>query len=142
MEAKRECVRGIDVRRISGKVREWEADRWTNRCGEDCRCESPACGDQARGSLHRDQWRSGSWRNGYRGFSGYRTGGSLPSRWKDTFRRDALSQRHWDPCRTSTDSRRLKTVARVMHLFRAPKRRLSMEELSEVQAMADAGFEG
>jgi MOSC domain-containing protein YiiM len=33
-------------------------------------------------------------------------------------------------------------VPRVMHLFRAPKRRLPMEELSEVQAMADAGFEG
>jgi MOSC domain-containing protein YiiM len=33
-------------------------------------------------------------------------------------------------------------VARVMHLFRAPKRRLPMEELSEVQSMADAGFEG
>lgn len=33
-------------------------------------------------------------------------------------------------------------MARVMHLYRAPKRRLPMEELSEVQAVADAGFEG
>jgi MOSC domain-containing protein YiiM len=33
-------------------------------------------------------------------------------------------------------------MPRVMHLFRAPKRRLPMEELSEAQAMADAGFEG
>jgi MOSC domain-containing protein YiiM len=33
-------------------------------------------------------------------------------------------------------------MAQVMHLFRAPKRRLPMEELSEVQAIADAGFEG
>jgi MOSC domain-containing protein YiiM len=33
-------------------------------------------------------------------------------------------------------------VMRVVHLFRAPKRRLPMEELSEVQAMADVGFEG
>lgn len=33
-------------------------------------------------------------------------------------------------------------MIRVVHLFRAPKRRLPMEELSEVQAMADAGFEG
>jgi MOSC domain-containing protein YiiM len=36
----------------------------------------------------------------------------------------------------------MKTMARVMHLFRALRRRLPMEELSEVQAMADAGFEG
>jgi MOSC domain-containing protein YiiM len=33
-------------------------------------------------------------------------------------------------------------MARVMHLFRAAKRRLPMVELSEVQAVADAGFEG
>jgi MOSC domain-containing protein YiiM len=33
-------------------------------------------------------------------------------------------------------------MAQVMHLFRAPKRPLPMEELSEVQAVADAGFEG
>ena len=33
-------------------------------------------------------------------------------------------------------------MARVMHLFRAPKRRLPMEELTEVQAISDAGFEG
>jgi MOSC domain-containing protein YiiM len=33
-------------------------------------------------------------------------------------------------------------MAQVMHLFRAPKRRLPMEELSEVQAIAHAGFEG
>jgi MOSC domain-containing protein YiiM len=33
-------------------------------------------------------------------------------------------------------------MARVMHLFRAPKRRLPMEELAEVQAISDAGFEG
>jgi MOSC domain-containing protein YiiM len=33
-------------------------------------------------------------------------------------------------------------MARVLHLFRAPKRRLPMEELAEVQAMPDAGFEG
>jgi MOSC domain-containing protein YiiM len=33
-------------------------------------------------------------------------------------------------------------MARVMHLFRAPKRSVSMEELSEVQAVADGGFEG
>jgi MOSC domain-containing protein YiiM len=33
-------------------------------------------------------------------------------------------------------------MARVIHLFRAAKRRLPMEEVSEVQAFADAGFEG
>ena len=33
-------------------------------------------------------------------------------------------------------------MARVMHLFRAPKRRLPMEELAEVQAISDTGFEG
>jgi MOSC domain-containing protein YiiM len=33
-------------------------------------------------------------------------------------------------------------MARVLHLFRAPKRRLPMEELAEVQAIPDAGFEG
>jgi MOSC domain-containing protein YiiM len=33
-------------------------------------------------------------------------------------------------------------MARVMHLFRAAKRRLPMEEVSEVQAFADSGFEG
>ena len=33
-------------------------------------------------------------------------------------------------------------MARVMHLFRAPKRRLPMEELAEVQVISDAGFEG
>jgi MOSC domain-containing protein YiiM len=33
-------------------------------------------------------------------------------------------------------------MARVLHLFRAPKRRLPMEELAEVQAVPEAGFEG
>jgi MOSC domain-containing protein YiiM len=33
-------------------------------------------------------------------------------------------------------------MARVLHLFRAMKRRLPMEELAEVQAVPDAGFEG
>jgi MOSC domain-containing protein YiiM len=33
-------------------------------------------------------------------------------------------------------------MARVLHLFRAPKRRLPMQELAEVQAVPDAGFEG
>jgi MOSC domain-containing protein YiiM len=33
-------------------------------------------------------------------------------------------------------------MARVLHLFRAPKRRLPMEELAEVQAVSDAGLEG
>lgn len=33
-------------------------------------------------------------------------------------------------------------MARVLHLFRAPKRRLPMEELAEVQAVPDAGLEG
>jgi MOSC domain-containing protein YiiM len=32
-------------------------------------------------------------------------------------------------------------VAQVMHLFRAPKRRLPMEELVEAQVVADLGFE-
>jgi MOSC domain-containing protein YiiM len=35
-----------------------------------------------------------------------------------------------------------KTVARVQNLFRATKKRLPMEELAEVQAVTDAGFEG
>src|SRR6266699_1727858 len=33
-------------------------------------------------------------------------------------------------------------MGRVQNLFRAPKKRLPMEELAEVQAVADAGFEG
>jgi MOSC domain-containing protein YiiM len=33
-------------------------------------------------------------------------------------------------------------MAHVMHLFRAPKRRLPMEELQEVHAVTDKGFEG
>ncbi|MFI5056727.1 MAG: MOSC domain-containing protein [Candidatus Acidiferrales bacterium] len=33
-------------------------------------------------------------------------------------------------------------MAQILHLFRAPKRRLPMEELAEVQAVPDAGFEG
>jgi MOSC domain-containing protein YiiM len=33
-------------------------------------------------------------------------------------------------------------VASVLHLFRAPKRRLPMEELPETQAVRDAGIEG
>ena len=32
-------------------------------------------------------------------------------------------------------------MARVLHLFRAPQRRLPMEELAEIQAVPDAGFE-
>ena len=32
-------------------------------------------------------------------------------------------------------------MARVLHLFRAPKRALPMEEISEVRAVTDAGFE-
>jgi len=35
-----------------------------------------------------------------------------------------------------------RTVARVQNLFRATKKRLPMEELAEVQAVTDAGFEG
>jgi MOSC domain-containing protein YiiM len=33
-------------------------------------------------------------------------------------------------------------MARVQNLFRAPKKRLPMEELSEVRAVNDCGFEG
>ncbi len=33
-------------------------------------------------------------------------------------------------------------MARVQNLFRAPKKRLPMEELSEVHAVGDTGFEG
>ena len=33
-------------------------------------------------------------------------------------------------------------MARVQNLFRAPKKHLPMEELSEVRALNDAGFEG
>jgi len=33
-------------------------------------------------------------------------------------------------------------VPSVMHLFRAPKRRLPMEELEEILAVEDSGFEG
>ena len=33
-------------------------------------------------------------------------------------------------------------MARVQNLFRAPKKRLPMEELSEVRAVNDSGFEG
>jgi MOSC domain-containing protein YiiM len=33
-------------------------------------------------------------------------------------------------------------MAHVMHLFRAPKRRLPMEELQDVHAVTDKGFEG
>jgi MOSC domain-containing protein YiiM len=33
-------------------------------------------------------------------------------------------------------------MARVQNLFRAPRKRLPMEELAEVQAVTDAGFEG
>jgi MOSC domain-containing protein YiiM len=33
-------------------------------------------------------------------------------------------------------------MAHVLSLFRAPKKRLSMEELPEVRAVTDAGFEG
>src|SRR6266568_8492341 len=38
--------------------------------------------------------------------------------------------------------RRLVAMARIQNLFRAPKKRLPMEELTEVRAVADAGFEG
>ena len=33
-------------------------------------------------------------------------------------------------------------MARVQNLFRAPRKRLPMEELAEVQVVTDAGFEG
>jgi MOSC domain-containing protein YiiM len=33
-------------------------------------------------------------------------------------------------------------VASVLHLFRAPKRRLPMEELSETEALEDSGIQG
>jgi MOSC domain-containing protein YiiM len=33
-------------------------------------------------------------------------------------------------------------VASVLHIFRAPKRRLPMEELAEILAVEDSGFEG
>lgn len=33
-------------------------------------------------------------------------------------------------------------MAKVQNLFRAPKKRLPMEELSEVRALGDTGFEG
>jgi len=33
-------------------------------------------------------------------------------------------------------------MARILHLFRAPKRRLPMEELAEIQVVPNAGFEG
>ncbi len=33
-------------------------------------------------------------------------------------------------------------MARIQNLFRAPKKRLPMEELTEVRAVADAGLEG
>jgi len=33
-------------------------------------------------------------------------------------------------------------MAKVQNLFRAPKKRLPMEEISEVQAVGDRGFEG
>ena len=33
-------------------------------------------------------------------------------------------------------------MAHVLSLFRAPRKRLAMEELPEVRAVADAGFEG
>jgi MOSC domain-containing protein YiiM len=36
----------------------------------------------------------------------------------------------------------MKAMGKVANLFRAPKRREPMEELSEVLALADAGFEG
>jgi len=36
----------------------------------------------------------------------------------------------------------LEAVARVQNLFRALKKRLPMEELAEVQAVTDGGFEG
>ena len=33
-------------------------------------------------------------------------------------------------------------MANVLHLFRAPRRRLPMEELSEIRALEDSGLEG
>jgi MOSC domain-containing protein YiiM len=33
-------------------------------------------------------------------------------------------------------------MARVLNLFRAPKKRMPMEELAEVRALGDTGFEG
>lgn len=33
-------------------------------------------------------------------------------------------------------------MAKVQHLFRAPKKRLPMEELSEARVVSDSGFEG
>jgi MOSC domain-containing protein YiiM len=33
-------------------------------------------------------------------------------------------------------------VASVLHLFRAPQRRLPMEEIAEIHALADSGLEG
>ena len=33
-------------------------------------------------------------------------------------------------------------MASVLHLFRAPQRRLPMEELQEIRALEDSGFEG
>ena len=33
-------------------------------------------------------------------------------------------------------------MARVLHLFRAPKRRAPMEELASAEVVKDAGFEG
>jgi hypothetical protein len=36
----------------------------------------------------------------------------------------------------------IEDVARVLHLFRAPKRSLPMEELSEIRAVEGSGFQG
>jgi len=36
----------------------------------------------------------------------------------------------------------LRTVAKVLHLFRAPKRRIAMEELGEARVVENAGFDG
>ena len=33
-------------------------------------------------------------------------------------------------------------MASVLHLFRAPQRRLPMEEIAEIQALSDSGLEG
>jgi MOSC domain-containing protein YiiM len=33
-------------------------------------------------------------------------------------------------------------MAKILHIFRAPKKRLPMEELEEVRALADVGLEG
>jgi hypothetical protein len=33
-------------------------------------------------------------------------------------------------------------MATVLHLFRAPRRRLSMEELAEIRALEDSGLDG